>query len=56
MTLTEKQEKQFKNMPIVKSVVFKSEDGKFVVHRTTLTDIKPVKYYDEVLKAEETVV
>ena len=50
MEFSEKRLEQIKNMPIVESKVLKSKDGKFVIHKTVITDIKPVKYYDAVLE------
>ena len=41
---------QLKKMPAIESQVFKSRDGKFIVHRTTITDIKPVAYFHAVLE------
>lgn len=35
--------------PIIETAIKKSEDGRFVIHRTIITDIKPVKYYEKVL-------
>lgn len=31
--------------PIVETKLSKSKDGKYVIHRTIITDIKPLKYY-----------
>lgn len=45
-------EKFQKNTPILESRVFKSKDGKFLVHKTTITDIKPVTYYDAVMEGQ----
>jgi hypothetical protein len=50
MEFSEKRLEQIKNMPIVESKVLKSKDGKFVIHKTVITDIKPVKYYEVVLE------
>jgi len=50
MEFSEKRLEQIKNMPIVESKVSKSKDGKFVMHKTIITDIKPVTYYDAVLE------
>ena len=56
MEFSEKRLEQIKNMPIVESKVSKSKDGKFVIHKTIITDIKPTTYYDAVLeKAQEEV-
>ena len=56
MEFSEKRLEQIKNMPIVESKVSKSKDGKFIMHKTVITDIKPVKYYDAVMEnaGEET--
>lgn len=51
MEFTEKKLEQLKNMPIVESRVQKSTDGKFIMHKTVITDIKPVNYYEAVLEA-----
>ncbi|MDD5086878.1 MAG: hypothetical protein PHV16_03935 [Candidatus Nanoarchaeia archaeon] len=50
MEFSEKRLEQIKNMPIVESRVSKSKDGKFIMHKTVITDIKPVKYYDAVME------
>ena len=52
MGLTNKREEQLKQMPIIKSTVGKSKDGKYVVHRTVITHIKPVAYYDAILSGK----
>lgn len=35
--------------PILETQVSKSKDGKWLIHRTVITDIKPVKYFEKVL-------
>ena len=50
MELNENKLEQLRNMPIVECKVSKSKDGKFVVHKTIITDIKAVKYYEAVLQ------
>ena len=40
---------QIKGMPEIKSSVFKSKDGLWIVHKTILTDIKSSAYYNAVL-------
>lgn len=37
--------------PIVETKISKSKDGKWVMHRTIITDIKPATYYQAVLKS-----
>ena len=50
MELSEKREEQLKMMPIIESRIFKSKDGNFLIHKTVITDIKPVKYYETVIE------
>jgi len=52
MGLTNKKEEQLRRMPIVEAKVVKSKDGNFLVHRTIITDIKPLKYYQVVLESK----
>ena len=51
MELSEKKLEQLKKQPILETSVSKSEDGKWVIFRTVITDIKPVSYYEKVLEA-----
>jgi len=58
MGLTTKKEEQLKKMPHIESRVFKSKSGRFLVHKTVITDIKPLEYYQAVFEgpgAEEEV-
>jgi len=50
MGLTYKKESQLRQMPRIESRLFRSKDGKFVVHKTTITDIKPASFYEKVLE------
>ena len=50
MGLTNKKEEHLKNMPLIESRVFKSKNGNFLVHKTVITDIKPVNYYKAVVE------
>ena len=58
MGLTNKREEQLKKMPLVESKISKSKDGRFMIHRTVITDLKPVEYYKVVMEnsGEEAVV
>ena len=47
---TETKSKTFENKPIVETQLSKSKDGKYVLHRTIITDIKPVKYWEKVME------
>ncbi|MFT4283116.1 MAG: hypothetical protein ACMXX6_01685 [Candidatus Woesearchaeota archaeon] len=53
MGLTNKKEEQLKEMPLIKSKVSKSKDGRFLVHKTEIVTIKPVAYYEAVLSNDE---
>jgi hypothetical protein len=33
----------------VESSIRRSDDGKWIVHKTTITDIKPVTFFEKVL-------
>jgi len=50
--LSEKRLKQLNSMPIIETRIAKSKDGKYVIHRTQIVDIKPVEYWDKVFAAE----
>ena len=39
-----------KRGPEVETAILKSKDGRYIIHRTIITDIKPVKYYEKVLE------
>lgn len=51
MSLSKTKEEQLKKMPQVGFSVKKSEDGKYLIHKTTITDIKPFAYYKTVLES-----
>ena len=40
---------QLNKQPIVEAVLSKSEDKKWLIHKTIITDIKPVSYFEKVL-------
>ena len=48
--LTQNKIEQLNKMPIVESNVTKSDDGKWVIQKTTITSIKPIKYYQKMLE------
>ena len=52
MIIGEKKLEQLKKMPVIETAVFKSKDGNFIVNKTTITDIKPVNYFQAVLDSE----
>ena len=51
VTLGEKKIEQLSRQPIIESFVTLSQDGKWVVHKTTITDIKPRSYFEKVLSS-----
>lgn len=51
MGLTNRKEEQLRKMPLVESRVFKSKNGKVMVHKTTITSFKPAAYYEAILNA-----
>ncbi|MFW5746368.1 MAG: hypothetical protein ACOCWQ_02330 [Nanoarchaeota archaeon] len=50
MGLSTKKEEQLRRMPQIEFNVFRSKDGRFLVHRTTITDVKPINYYKKVVE------
>lgn len=51
VVLGEKKIAQLSKQPIIESFVTRSQDGKWVVHKTMITDIKPVSYFEKVLSS-----
>jgi len=51
MELSEKKIEQLMKQPVIETTVQKSKDGKWVVFKTVIRDIKPVTYYEKVLQA-----
>jgi hypothetical protein len=41
-----------KNKPVIETRVLKSKDGKYLLHRTIITDIRPVKYFEKVMEVD----
>jgi len=52
MGLTDKKEEQLKKMPQMETKLFKSKDGKFLIHQTIITSIKPSAYYEAIMASE----
>lgn len=48
--LTPTQIRQLKKQPIVETVIRKSSNGEWMVHKTVITDIKPVSYFEKVMQ------
>jgi hypothetical protein len=49
MGLTTKKEEQLKKMPHIETKMMKSKDGKLLIHKTIITDIKPTEYYKVIM-------
>ena len=50
--LSETKIEQLNKMPIIEVSIKKSVDGRYVIHKTTITDIRPIKYFEELLKRQ----
>ncbi len=48
--MVDKALKKVGKMPYIESKVFKSKNGALLVHRTTITDVKPINYYKKVVE------
>jgi len=44
---------QFNKQPAIEASVRLSEDGKWIVSKTTITDFKPVTYFEKVLASKK---
>lgn len=47
--LSEKKMQQIKEMPIIETKVLRSKDGKYLLHKTTITSIRPMAYYEAII-------
>jgi len=41
-----------KRPPLIETKISKSKDGKWLIHRTIITDIKSVAYFEQVLEGK----
>jgi hypothetical protein len=53
MGLTNKREEQLRKMPLIESFISKSKDGRYIIQRTIITNIKPSAYYKAVLEGHD---
>lgn len=49
MGLTTNKEEQLKKMPRIETKIAKSKSGKFLVHQTIITHIRPMAYYQAII-------
>ena len=52
MGLTDRKEQQLKKMPMIESRLSKSKDGKYLIHRTVITHVRPLAYYKAILEED----
>ena len=53
MGLTNKKEEQLRQMPLINTRITKSKDGRFLIHKTEIVNIRPMAYYEAVLSDKE---
>ncbi|MBS3141999.1 hypothetical protein J4464_01260 [Candidatus Woesearchaeota archaeon] len=53
MGLTSKKEEQIKSMPRIETRVEKLPGKNLLLHRTIISDIKPIAYYNAVIENSE---
>jgi len=51
LELSEKKVEELQKQPIIESSMFKSMDGKWFIHKTTTTTIKPVTYVEKIMES-----
>lgn len=42
-------QEQLNRQPVLETRISKSEDGKWIIHKTIITDIKPTDYFQKVV-------
>ena len=50
--LSKRKIEQLQKQPILEAQIWKSEDGKWLVHETRIVDIKPMAYFAKVIEGE----
>ena len=55
MGLSNKKEEQLRKMPVIETRLSKSRDGKYLIHRTIITHVRPIAYYKAVLEEKESI-
>jgi len=50
--LSETKIEQLNKQPIVETSIAKSEEGKWLIHKTTITDLKPMSYMEKVMSSQ----
>ena len=52
--LSETKIEQLNKMPVIETAETLSGDGRWYIHKTVITSLKPVKYLEKVLNGKET--
>jgi hypothetical protein len=52
MELTDKKIEQLKKMPLIQTRIRRLKDSNLILHQTTISDIKPIEYYEAVVDRE----
>ena len=55
MGLTNKKEEQLRRMPVIQTRFSKSKDGRYLIHQTTITTIRPIAYFEKVIASDGTI-
>ncbi len=45
--------KKVQRMPYIETKYEKSKDGHYLVHRTIITTVRPIEYFEKILSGEE---
>jgi hypothetical protein len=45
--------RQYDNRPIIETMMTLSKDRRYFIHKTIITDIKPINYIEKVLQGRE---
>lgn len=43
---------EHQNKPLLETQISISKDGKYIIHKTVIVDIKPITYYKKVMEKE----
>ena len=47
--LSKIKQEQLSRQPILETQISRSKDGEWIIHKTIITDIKPVSYFEKVM-------
>jgi hypothetical protein len=52
LVIGKKKLESLRKMPTIETIVRKSKDGHYIIHKTVITSIRPVEYYMAVLETD----